>query len=260
MAKEYPKNYSTAELMVARAAKEIGDGETVFVGTGLPMIASMLAKYTYAPNCIIIFQAGTIDSALLHLPASVGDSRCVYGSSTCRGLFDVFATVLQRGFMDVGFLGGAQVDRYGNLNSTVIGDYHHPKVRFPGSGGAGDIACLSKRTVIIMLHERRRFPEKVDYLTSPGWVDGPEGRARAGLIRGGPVTVITDLGVMKFDEETREMYLASHHPGISIRKIEEYTVFELDTSRAVETEPPTIEEIELLRNTIDPEGLFLKKQ
>lgn len=259
MGKEYAKDYSTAELMVTRAAKEIGDGETVFVGTGLPMIASMLAKYTHAPDSIIIFEAGTIDSALLHLPASVGDSRCVYGASTCRGLFDIFATVLQRGFIDVGFLGGAQVDRYGNLNSTAIGDYHHPRVRFPGSGGAGDIACLSRRTVVIMLHEKRRFPEQVDYLTSPGWVDGPGGRENAGLIRGGPVSVITNLGAMLFDEQTKEMYLASHHPDISIQQILENTEFELDTSRATETEPPTVEEIDLLRNTIDPEGLFLRR-
>jgi len=259
MGKEYAKDYSTAELMVTRAAKEIGDGETVFVGTGLPMIASMLAKYTHAPDSIIIFEAGTIDSALLHLPASVGDSRCVYGASTCRGLFDIFATVLQRGFIDVGFLGGAQVDRYGNLNSTAIGDYHHPRVRFPGSGGAGDIACLSRRTVVIMLHEKRRFPEQVDYLTSPGWVDGPGGRENAGLIRGGPVSVITNLGAMLFDEQTKEMYLATHHPDISIQQILENTEFELDTSRATETEPPTVEEIDLLRNTIDPEGLFLRR-
>jgi glutaconate CoA-transferase subunit B len=258
MGKEYAKDYTTQELMVARAAREISDGEIVFVGTGLPMIASMLAKYTHAPDSVIVFEAGTVDSTLLHLPASVGDSRCVFGASTCRGLFDIFATVLQRGFIDVGFLGGAQVDRYGNLNSTVIGDYHRPKVRLPGSGGAGDIACLSRRTVVIMLHERRRFPEQVDYLTSPGWVSGPRGREKAGLIRGGPVSVITNLGVMQFDEPMKEMYLASHHPGISIQHILDSTEFELDTSRATETEPPTVEEIDLLHNTIDPEGLFLR--
>jgi glutaconate CoA-transferase subunit B len=258
MGKQYAKDYSTAELMVTRAAREIADGEIVFVGTGLPMIASMLAKYTHAPDSVIIFEAGTVDSALPHLPASVGDSRCVHGASTCRGLFDIFATVLQRGLIDVGFLGGAQVDRYGNLNSTVIGDYHHPRVRLPGSGGAGDIACLSKRTVVIMLHEKRRFPKQVDYLTSPGWVDGPGGRERAGLVRGGPVSVITNLGVMRFHEQTKEMVLSSHHPGISIQHILDNTEFELDVSSAAETEPPTVEEIDLLRHTIDPEGLFLR--
>jgi len=258
MSGKYSKNYSTAELMVTRASREIRNSEIVFVGTGLPMVASMLAKYTHAPDSVIIFEAGTIDSALLHLPASVGDSRCVYGASTCRGLFDIFATVLQRGFIDVGFLGGAQVDRYGNLNSTVIGNYHRPKVRFPGSGGAGDIACLSKRTVIIMLHEKRRFPKQVDYLTSPGWVDGPGGREDVGLIRGGPVSVITNMGVMRFNEKTKEMYLASHHPGISVQEILSNTEFDLNTSGALETEPPTVEELDLLRNKIDPEGLFLR--
>jgi glutaconate CoA-transferase subunit B len=259
MTKGYSKDYTTAELMVVRASREIQDKEIVFVGTGLPMIASMLAKYTHAPDSVIIFEAGTVDSTLLDLPASVGDSRCVYGASTCRGLFDIFATVLQRGFIDVGFLGGAQVDRYGNLNSTVIGDYHHPKVRFPGSGGAGDIACLSKRTVIIMRHEKRRFPQQVDYLTSPGWVSGPKGRVEAGLIRGGPVSVITDMAVLRFHQKSREMYLDSHHPGISIDKVLENTGFALESTGATETEPPTKEEIDLLRNTIDAEGLFLRR-
>ncbi len=259
MIKNYARDYTTAELMVVRASREIQDNEIVFVGTGLPMIASMLAKYTHAPHSVIIFEAGTVDSALLHLPASVGDSRCVYGASTCRGLFDIFATVLQRGFVDVGFLGGAQVDRYGNLNSTVIGDYHHPKVRFPGSGGAGDIACLSKRTVIIMRHEKRRFPQQVDYLTSPGWVNGANGRSEAGLIRGGPVSVISDMAVLRFKDETKEMFLVSHHPSVSIEKILENTGFALDIAGATETEPPTEEEIDLLRNTIDAEGLFLRR-
>jgi glutaconate CoA-transferase subunit B len=259
MTKNYAKNYTTAELMVVRASHEIQDNEIVFVGTGLPMIASMLAKYTHAPDSVIIFEAGTVDSALLHLPASVGDSRCVYGASTCRGLFDIFATVLQRGFIDVGFLGGAQVDRYGNLNSTVIGDYHHPKVRFPGSGGAGDIACLSKRTVIIMRHEKRRFPQQVDYITSPGWVNGFNGRGEAGLIRGGPVSVISDMAVLRFNENTKEMYLVSRHAGVTIEKILENTGFTLDVAGVIETEPPTREEISLLRNTIDAEGLFLSR-
>ena len=259
MSKNVAKDYTTAELMVVRASREIQNGEIVFVGTGLPMIASMLAKYTHAPESVIIFEAGTVDSALLHLPASVGDSRCVYGASTCRGLFDIFATVLQRGFIDVGFLGGAQVDRYGNLNSTVIGDYHHPKVRFPGSGGAGDIACLSKRTVIIMRHERRRFPARVDYLTSPGWLNGPKGRSEAGLIRGGPVSVITDMAVMRFNQKTREMYLVTHHPGVSIERVLENTGFALETTGATTTKSPSQEEVNLLRNRIDPEGLFLKR-
>jgi glutaconate CoA-transferase subunit B len=249
--------YTPAELMVTRAAKEIHDGEVVFVGTGLPMIAAMLAKRTHAPHSVIVFEAGTVDSALLHLPASVGDSRCVYGASTCGGLFDVFALLLQRGFIDVGFLGGAQVDRYGNLNSTVIGDYVRPQVRLPGSGGAGDIACLSQRTVVIMRHEKRRFVERVDYRTSPGWIDGPGGREGAGLKRGGPVAVITNMAVMHFDDVSKEMALTSHHPGISVDDVLANTGFVLATAGAVETEPPQDEEIRLLHEAIDPEGLFL---
>jgi glutaconate CoA-transferase subunit B len=252
-------SYTTAELMVTRAAKEVRDGEVVFVGTGLPMIAAMLAKRTHAPRSVIVFEAGTVDSALRHLPASVGDSRCVYGASTCRGLFDVFATLLQRGFIDVGFLGGAQVDRYGNLNSTVIGDYLRPQVRLPGSGGAGDIACLSKRTVVIMRHEKRRFVERVDYLTSPGWIDGPDGRRRAGLPRGGPAAVITNMAVLHFDEVSRAMALTSHHPGVSVDEVLANTGFDLPSGGAVETDPPQDDEIRLLREVIDPEGLFLRR-
>lgn len=249
--------YSTADLMVTRAAREIHDGEIVFVGTGLPMIAAMLAKRTHAPRSVIVFEAGTVDSTLLHLPASVGDSRCVYGASTCGGLFDVFAMLLQRGFIDVGFLGGAQIDRYGNLNSTVIGDYRQPQVRLPGSGGAGDIACLSKRTVVIMRHERRRFVERVDYCTSPGWMDGSNGRARAGLAHGGPVAVITDMAVLLFDDVSKEMTLASHHPGVTVEDVLANTGFPLSAWDAVETEPPLDDEIRLLHDAIDPEGLFL---
>ncbi len=248
-----PEEYTLKELMVVRASKEIKDGEKVFIGTGLPMIAGMLAKYTHAPNCVIIFEAGTVDSKLLDLPASVGDPRCVYGASTCTGLFDIFS-MLQDGKIDIGFLGGGQVDKYGNLNSTAIGEYRCPEVRFPGSGGACDMACLSKRVVIIMKHELRRFPAEVDYLTSPGWMDGPGGREKAGLVRGGPTTVITDLGVMKFDPSSKEMYLDSYYPGVSIEKIRENTGFDIDCSRAGETEKPHIEEIALLRNKIAPKG------
>ncbi len=251
--------YTTAELMICRAAKELRDREIAFIGTGLPMIAAMLAKRTHAPNLVIIFEAGTIDSKLVHLPGSVGDPRCVCSSTTCSGLFDVFGTILQRGRVDVGFLGGAQCDMYGNLNSTAIGNYWKPKVRLPGSGGAGDIAALAKRTVIIMKHEKRRFPLKVDYLTSVGWVDGPEGRSKVGLTRGGPVTVVTDLCVMKFDEKTKRMYVAEIHPGVSREQIQAETGFPLDFSKAKTTPEPTEEEIRLIREKIDPERVILHR-
>lgn len=259
MVKKYAKDYKLMELMAVAAAREIRDGEIVFAGTGLPMLGAMLAQHTNAPNCIIVFEAGAVDCKLAHLPMSVGDPRTMRLASTATGLFDVFSTVLQRGFIDVGFLSGAQIDAYGNINATCIGNYHHPKVRFPGSGGSGDIACLSKRTIIIAVHEKRRFPERVDYITSPGWIDGPQGRKRAGLPWGGPSAVITTLGVLRFDERTKRAYLASYHPRVTPKQVQENTCFKLDVSRAKETEPPTAAEIKILREKVDPECIFLKK-
>jgi len=259
MMKKYAKDYTLTELMAVAAAREINDHEIVFAGTGLPMVGAMLAQHTNAPSCVIVFEAGAVDCKLAHLPMSVGDPRTMRFASTATGLFDVFSTVLQRGFIDVGFLGGAQVDMYGNINTTCIGNYQHPKVRFPGSGGSGDIACLSKRTIIIAIHEKRRFPERCDYITSPGWIDGPDGRKQAGLPWGGPSAVITTLGVLRFDEHTKRAYLASYHPGVTREQVKERTGFELDVSRAKETTPPTEFEIRVLREKVDPEGIFLKK-
>jgi len=259
MKKHYAEGYTLMELMAVAAAREIKDREIVFAGTGLPMLGAMLAQHTNAPNCVIVFEAGAVDCKLSHLPMSVGDPRTMRFASTATGLFDVFSTVLQRGFIDVGFLGGAQVDMYGNINTTCIGDYHQPKVRFPGSGGSGDIACLSKRTIIIATHEKRRFPEHCDYITSPGWIGGPQGRKRAGLLWGGPSAVITTLGVLRFDEQTKRAYLSSYHRGVTPRQVQENTGFELDVSRAKETRPPTALEIRVLRDKVDPEGIFLKK-
>src|SRR5512137_1105136 len=154
--------YTLTELMAVAAAREIAEGEVVFAGTGLPMLGSMLAQRTHAPRCCIIFEAGTVASQLAHLPMSVGDPRAMRGAATAAGLSEVFTYVLQAGRVDVGFLSGAQIDRYGNINSTSIGaDPRHPLVRFPGSGGSCDIACLAQRTVIIALHEKRRFPERI---------------------------------------------------------------------------------------------------
>jgi len=259
MKKKYAKKYTLTELMAVAAAREIKDREIVFAGTGLPMLGAMLAQHTNAPNCVIVFEAGAVDCKLAHLPMSVGDPRTMRFASTATGLLDVFSTVLQRGFIDVGFLGGAQVDMYGNINTTCIGEYGHPEVRFPGSGGSGDIACLSKRTIIIAVHEKRRFPERCDYITSPGLIDGPDGRKRAGLPWGGPSAVITTLGVLRFDELTKRAYLASYHPGVTPEQVQENTGFELDVSRGEETEPPAEAEIRVLREKVDPEGIFLKK-
>ena len=251
--------YTLTELMAVTAAREIRDGEVVFAGTGLPMLGAMLAQHTHAPNCVIVFEAGTVASQMAHLPMSVGDPRTVRGAAMAAGLYEVFSYVLQAGRVDVGFLSGAQVDGYGNINSTSIGaDPRHPKVRFSGSGGACDIACLAKRTIIIALHEKRRFPEKVDYLTSPGWLEGGDSRQAAGLVRGGPEVVVTTKAVMRFRPVTHRLYLASYHPGLSPEAVAAETGFDLDISEAVETPMPTGEELLILRDLVDPERIFLK--
>ena len=251
-------SYTLTELMAVTAAHEIVDGEIVFAGTGLPMLGVMLAQLTHAPNCCIIFEAGTVGSRLAHLPMSVGDPRALRQAASAAGLFEVFNYVLQAGRVDVGFLGGAQVDRFGNINSTSIGlDPRHPSVRFPGSGGSCDIACLANRTIVIAKHEKRRFPERVDYVTRPGWLEGGDSRARAGLARGGPDAVVTTMGVMRFRPETKQIYLASYHPGLSPDKLAENTGFPLDVEGAVETPTPTPEELRILREQVDPEKVFL---
>ncbi len=251
--------FSLTELMAVTAAREIQDNEVVFAGTGLPMLGAMLAQQTHAPNCLIIFEAGAIGSRLAHLPMSVGDPRTARGAAMAAGLNEVFSYLLQSGRVDVGFISGAQIDRYGNINSTSIGlDYRHPKVRFPGSGGSCDIACLAHRTVIIAQHEKRRFPEKIDYVTSPGWMQGGDSRREAGLIRGGPSVVVTTKGVLRFRPESHEAYLANYHGGLTAQSVAEDTGFGLDTSEAAETPIPTAEELRILREVVDPERVFLK--
>ncbi len=252
-------DYTLTELMAVTAAREIKDGEIVFAGTGLPMLGAMLAQRTHAPDCCLIFEAGTVASHLAHLPMSVGDPRVMRRAATAAGLAEVFTYVLQAGRVDVGFLSGAQIDPFGNINSTSIGaDPVHPKVRFPGSGGSCDIACLAKRTVIIALHEKRRFPAQIDYITSPGWLNGGDSRRRAGLVRGGPSVVVTNKGVMRFRSDTKAMYLASYHPGLTAQAVADETGFPLDTSEAVETPVPDLEELRILREVVDPERIFLK--
>src|SRR3989304_2168033 len=166
------------ELMAICAARETRGGETVFIGTGLPMLGGMLAKHTHARHCIMVFESGVVDARPTRTPLSIGDACLVPGSVMLGGLTEVFGLILQPGYVDVVFIGGAQIDRFGNLNTTVIGDYRRPKVRLPGSGGGNDIGSLAKRTIIMMKQDARKFVEKVDYVTTPGWVDGPRGRGR----------------------------------------------------------------------------------
>jgi glutaconate CoA-transferase subunit B len=252
-------DYTLTELMAVAAAREMRDGEVVFAGTGLPMLGAMLAQHTHAPACCIIFEAGAMASQLAHLPMSVGDPRTMRGAATAAGLSEIFAFVLQSGRVDVGFISGAQIDRFGNINSTSIGaDHRHPQVRFSGSGGAADIACLARRTVVIAQHEKRRFPEHVDYITSPGWLQGADGRRQAGLRWGGPSVVVTTKAVLRFHPDSKAMFLASYHPGLSAQSVLDDTGFPLDAADAVETLPPTPQELRILRENVDPERIFLR--
>ena len=269
-------DYTALEMMVVQASRMIRDGEVVFVGTGLPMIASMLAKYLHAPNAILCCEAGFWDSRFLHIPMTVGDSRWYVGSTWCAGQSYMFS-LLQRRRIDLGFLGGAQVDKYGNINSTGVGvqlrdGYYVFGKRFEGSGGAADIASMANRVIIMMKHERRRFVERVDYITSPGWYvwlhDFKDGRGRVRLVPrwelgmwGGPEAVISTMGVMRFDEETKEMYVESYYAelGITPEDIKRNTSFDIKVDEAEPAEPPTERELELLRKQIDPEHIFLRE-
>ena len=252
------RGYKRTEIMAICAAREIRDGETVFIGTGLPMLGGMLAKHTHARHCVMIFESGVVDARPTRTPLSIGDACLVPGSSMLGGLVEVFGLLLQRGDVDVGFIGGAQIDRFGNLNTTVIGRYDRPKVRLPGSGGANDIGSLAKRTVIMMTQDARKFVERIDYITTPGWLDGPGAREKAGLPRGGPSAVITDLGIYRFDESTKEMYLESHHPGVAVEEIRGNVAWDLHVPATVRsTKPPTKRELRVLRTKCDPDGLFL---
>ncbi|MDA8442631.1 MAG: acyl CoA--acetate/3-ketoacid CoA transferase subunit beta [Peptococcaceae bacterium] len=260
-----PGEYKVNDLLAVAAAREVRDGEVVFAGTGLPMLAILLAQKTCAPHAYCVYEAGTIDGRSVHLPASVGDARCAYQAAVASGLFDVFGQ-LQRGKVDLAYLGGAEIDKYGNVNTTVIGDYAHPQVRFPGSGGNPDINSMARRTVFMMVQEKRRFREQVDYLTSPGWrvKKWPGGEwvsrqeAFGKMFRGGPSAVITNMAVFRFDESTGLMYLDTVHPGHTVEDVRNNVSFDLDVSRVKgETEPPTHEELHLLYHVVDAEGIFL---
>lgn len=270
MAKNYVKvgEYSINALMVLAASREVNDYEVIFAGTGLPMIATMLAQSTHAPNSVSVYEAGTIDNEVTALPASVGGPRLIYKPSTCEGIYDVFG-FLQRGHADLGFLGGAEVDRYGNVNTTCIGDYFKPASRLPGPGGNPDINSLSKRVVYIMNQEARRFSEHVSYATSPGWRvkkfndDGSfeyvsRQQMNGSNFRGGPSAIITNMAIFRFRDDG-EIYLDTVHPGFTVDDVRNNIGFDMDLSRCKgETELPTREELDTLYNVIDPEGLFLK--
>lgn len=248
---------NTKEVMAIMAGRMIKNEDVLFCGTGLSLVAAAVAKKMYAPGSVMFFETGAIDSTLLELPLAVSDSRVMYGTSVNAGLLEAFSLLSLRKIHTKALLGAAQIDRFGNLNSTCIGDYWHPVLRFSGSGGACDAACLAAEVIVFMQHEKRRFVDKVDYLTSPGWLSGSGARERAGLYRGGPSTVITDLGVLRFNGKTKEMYLSECYPGVTPEQVRENTGFDIDVSRAVEASPITEEELRMLREEVDPQKLVI---
>jgi glutaconate CoA-transferase subunit B len=249
--------YTLKELMVVAAAREIRDGELVFVGMRLPLLGFAVAKELHAPNAIGLFENGVIrDWPALAPIFTMSDPPNVSRSVSCCGLVDVMS-LLQSGRVDLGFIGGAEVDRYGNLNTHWVIE-NGRRVRLPGSGGAADIASLAGRCIIIMNHERRRFPPAVHFITSPGFGEGRGWREEKNLIGGGPTRVITSLGVFSFDPVTREMVLSSCHPGVSIKKIQEETGWPLKIAQDIqETKAPSVEELGAVRK-YDPKGVWTR--
>jgi glutaconate CoA-transferase subunit B len=251
-------NVTSEEIMVSAAATEIADGSAVFVGTGLPMLAAYLAKATHAPGVSLAFESGILDPKPRHLALGVGDFRLMSGATSVRGLYHVLS-LLQRGVIDLGFLGAAEVDVFGNINSTIIGgDYRHPAKRLPGSGGANDIASSARATVIMCKHEPQRLVERVQYVTSPGFLGGGDERERSGLIGGGPRMIITDLAVFRFHPETKRGYVSSIHPGIDPQAVVDGAGFEVEIGPAVErTALPDRTTVDFLR-AMDPTGVYLR--
>ncbi|MFO7584451.1 MAG: CoA-transferase [Anaerolineales bacterium] len=251
--------YSSAELMIINAARLLKDGDVVFVGVGQPNLACNLAKRTHAPELVMIYEAGVIGAEPARLPLSIGDPTLVSGSLSVVSMYDIFANYLQRGNVDVGFLGGAQIDRYGNINATIVGaDYAQPKVRLPGSGGAQEIAAWANRCYIMTPHQKRRFPEKVDFLTSAGYLNGAGGREKAALRGRGPVGVVTDLGFLEPDENG-ELTLTALHPGKTVEMAKENTGWDLKVAPELKTTDPVAErELQILREELDPTGIYLK--
>lgn len=255
-------NYTNKEMQAITLAQCIHDGQIAIVGTGLPLIGASVAKRLFAPKCMLVVESGLMDCDPIEVPHSVGDLRFMAhcGVQWPNVRFVGFETNewLHDSDRLISFIGGAQIDPYGNVNSTSIGDYHHPKTRFTGSGGANGIATFSN-TIIMIQHETRRFMQKVDYITSPGWMDGPGGRERAGLPGNrGPLAVVTDLGILRFDDETKRMYLDGYYESTTPEEVIAHTGFELDVSRAKKLDPPDPEVIRLIREEIDPHQAFIK--
>jgi glutaconate CoA-transferase, subunit B len=250
--------YSPAELMTINAARLLRDGEVVFVGVGLPNLACNLARHTHAPNLLMIYEAGVIGAQPARLPLSIGDPTLVSGAMAVCSMYDIFTLYLQRGNVDVGFLGGAQIDQFGNINATVIGGYDHPKVRLPGSGGSMEIAAWANRCYVMTPHQKRRFPARVDFCTSAGFLSGRGERQVYGLRGAGPQAVVTDLGILEPDMNG-ELVLSALHPGKTVEEARLNTGWDLRCKPEIDVTPaPTDDELHILRTELDPEGIYLK--
>ncbi len=251
--------YSSAELMIINAARLLRDNDVVFVGVGQPNLSCNLAKRTHAPNLVMIYEAGVIGAEPARLPLSIGDPTLVCGSLAVVSMYDIFTLYLQRGNVDVGFMGGAQIDKFGNINATAIGsDYAHPKTRLPGSGGSQEIAAWANRCYIMTPHQKRRFPEKVDFMTSAGFLDGRKERTETGVRGEGMVCVVTDLGLLEPDENG-ELILTALHPGKTADQARENTGWNLKIAANLKrTEPVTENELRILREELDPTKIYLK--
>jgi glutaconate CoA-transferase, subunit B len=254
--------FSKSEMMIVAAARELAGQHVCFVGVGLPNIAVNLARLTVAPALELVYESGAFGAKPARLPLSIGDPTIVTGATAAVSMFELFSFYLQGGLVDVGFLGAAQIDRFGNINSTVIGDYDHPKTRLPGSGGACEIAINARSVFVIMRQSKRSFVEKIDFRTSPGNLGGAETAARIrreqGWLGSGPSVVVTDLGIYHFDE-TGEMRLDSLHPGATLEQVRETIGWEPKVATPLETTPaPTDDELRLIRDELDPEGAYTK--
>ncbi|MGD9056212.1 MAG: CoA-transferase [Desulfobacterales bacterium] len=246
-------SYTLPELMVTAAAREIADGEVVFVGMRLPLLGFLLAKSTHAPGAVGVYELGIVRDALAPEPIlTMGDLPNLYRAQWLADTADMMG-LLQQGLVGVSFIGGAQIDRFGNLNTSYIGGVENVTTRLPGSGGACDLASLAQRHIIIMNHQKRRFVSRVDYITSPGFGDGAGWRRKVGLPRGGPATVITTLGILRFDAQSREMMLVSVHPGVSVDEVLDNTGWPLQIADELSQTPqPTDKELAMLQR-FDPE-------
>ena len=248
------------EIMIASGARALKDHDLVVVGVGLPQVAAILARKSQAPNLNIVLEIGIINPNPVDTPVGIADPRIWHQAEFMGSTLDVLGMILQRGRIDVGFLGGVQVDQYGNLNTTWVHDESGKPRRLVGSGGANDLASLAKKTIIIMRHEKRKLISKVPYITSPGYIAGSHERSRLGLPGDGPKMVITDMCVFEFEKESEVMRLASLHPGVTAEDVRANTGFEIGESKGVgTTEVPTSEELRLLRETIDPGHAYIGK-